>query len=64
MAKEQLLSAKFEGQLEIGQPASLEVVTKGMDGQTVIHAVIILFILIGNIAYFRVRRTQARRSQS
>jgi len=30
--------------------------TKGMDAQTVIHAVIILFILIGNIAYFQTKR--------
>ena len=30
--------------------------TKGMDAQTVIHAVIILFILIGNIAYFQTTR--------
>ena len=29
--------------------------TKGMDAQTVIHAVIILFILIGNIAYMTTR---------
>jgi hypothetical protein len=30
--------------------------TKGMDAQTVIHAVIILFILIGNAAYFQSKR--------
>ena len=30
--------------------------TKGMDGQTVIHIVIILFIFIGNLAYIRTRK--------
>jgi hypothetical protein len=34
--------------------------TKGMDGETVIHAVIILFILIGNLAYARVRVAQRK----
>ena len=33
--------------------------TKGMDGQTVIHAVIILFIIIGNVAYMRTSRKKA-----
>jgi hypothetical protein len=33
--------------------------TKGMDAQTVIHVVIILFILIGNIAYMTTRRKRA-----
>jgi hypothetical protein len=33
--------------------------TKGMDAQTVIHAVIILFILIGNIAYMTTKRKKA-----
>jgi hypothetical protein len=30
-----------------------------MDAQTVIHAVIILFILIGNIAYMTTKRKKA-----
>ncbi len=34
--------------------------TKGMDGQTVIHIVIIFFILIGNIAYLRQRAAQRK----
>ena len=31
---EELVSAKFTGKLEIGEPVSLDVITKGMDGQT------------------------------
>jgi hypothetical protein len=34
--------------------------TKGMDGQTVIHFVIILFILLGNFAYLRRRAAQKK----
>jgi hypothetical protein len=34
--------------------------TKGMDGQTVIHAVILAFVLLGNFAYIR-SRVKARR---
>jgi hypothetical protein len=34
--------------------------TKGMDGQTVIHVVIIVFILIGNLAYARLRAEQRK----
>ena len=34
--------------------------TKGNDAQTVLHAVILLFLLLGNIAFFRHRRASAR----
>lgn len=34
--------------------------TKGMDGQTVIHTVILLFILLGNYAFFRARAAKKR----
>jgi hypothetical protein len=34
LPKEELVSAKFGGELEIGKPVTLEVVTKEMDGQT------------------------------
>jgi hypothetical protein len=34
--------------------------TKGMDGQTVIHTVILLFIFVGNMAYMRRRATQRK----
>ena len=37
--------------------------TKGMDGQTVIHAVIILFILVGNFAFWRQRSAQRAEEQ-
>jgi hypothetical protein len=32
-----------------------------MDGQTVIHAVIILFILVGNVAYIMSRRAAQKK---
>ncbi|HXF58304.1 MAG TPA: hypothetical protein VN539_00600, partial [Candidatus Saccharimonadales bacterium] len=56
---EKLLAA---GHPELGQfykSTRLFTATKGMDAQTVIHAVIILFILIGNIAYMTTRRKKA-----
>jgi len=36
--------------------------TKGMDGQTVLHGIILLFIVLGNIAFFqeRAKKTEAR----
>ncbi len=34
--------------------------TKGMDGQTVIHAVILVFIVLGNYAFFRARAAKKR----
>jgi len=34
--------------------------TKGMDGQTVLHTVILLFILLGNIAYLSTRGKERR----
>ncbi len=34
--------------------------TKGMDGQTVLHSVIILFLILGNYAYFRQRAAAAK----
>jgi len=34
--------------------------TKGMDGQTVLHTIIILFILLGNVAYITSRRAAAK----
>jgi hypothetical protein len=34
--------------------------TKGMDGQTVLHGIILLFIVLGNIAYFQERGTRER----
>jgi len=30
--------------------------TKGMDGQTVLHTIILLFIFLGNVAFLRTRR--------
>jgi len=33
--------------------------TKGMDGQTVLHGIILLFIILGNIAFFQERGSRA-----
>jgi hypothetical protein len=35
--------------------------TKGMDGQTVLHAVILAFIVLGNLAFFTSRSRKAER---
>ena len=37
--------------------------TKGMDGQTVIHTVILVFILLGNYAYIRSRNAKKREAE-
>jgi len=34
--------------------------TKGMDGQTVMHLIVLLFILLGNSAFLLSRRGAAR----
>jgi hypothetical protein len=60
-------AAEYEKLLAAGHPelarfykgTRLFTATKGMDAQTVIHAVIILFILIGNLAYMTTRRKKA-----
>ena len=55
------LSAKNRPDLgELYGSTKLFTATKGMDAQTGIHLVIIVFILIGNIAYFIYRMREAR----
>jgi hypothetical protein len=34
--------------------------TKGMDGQTVMHTVVLLFILLGNLAFFLTQKRAVR----
>ncbi len=36
--------------------------TKGMDAQSVVHALIVIFIVLGNVTYFATRRRQASAS--
>ena len=53
---EKLLAASHPQLAEFYRSTRGFTATKGMDAQTVIHFVIILFILIGNIAYFQTQR--------
>lgn len=58
---EKLLAAKYPNLGAFYGKTLLFTATKGMDGQTVLHAVILLFILLGNIAYFSNRSRRAGR---
>jgi len=53
---EKLLAASHAELAQFYKTTRAFTATKGMDAQTVIHFVIILFILIGNIAYMTTRR--------
>jgi hypothetical protein len=55
---EKLLAASHPQLAEFYRNTRGFTATKGMDGQTVIHAVIILFILIGNLAYMQTKRAK------
>ena len=57
-----LLRARYPQLDTFYKTTRLFTATKGMDGQTVIHTVILLFILIGNIAYMTRRASQGKRS--
>jgi len=57
---EKLLAARYPDMARFYQSTRGFTATKGMDGQTVIHAVIILFILIGNVAYMSRRAAQKK----
>jgi len=52
---EKLLRAKYPELDRFYGGTRLFTATKGMDGQTVLHTVILLLILLGNIAYLRSR---------
>ena len=57
---EKLLRAKYP-QLDTFYGSTRDfTATKGMDGQTVLHTVILLFILLGNIAYLKMRSSQRK----
>src|SRR5262245_4117067 len=55
---EKLLAGRYPELATFYQKTRGFTATKGMDGQTVIHVVIIFFILIGNLAYARIRAGQ------
>ena len=57
---EKLLTEKYPDLAKFYKTTRGFTATRGMDGQTVIHVVIILFILIGNVAYVRARAAQRK----
>jgi hypothetical protein len=58
---EKLLMAKYPQLDRYYHETRFFTATKGMDGQTVLHTVILLFILLGNIAFLR---TKGRRKEN
>lgn len=58
---EKLLAARYPDLGQFYRSTRGFTATKGMDGQTVIHAVIIVFILIGNVAYMSRRAAQKKK---
>lgn len=60
---EQLLIDAHPELMTIYQQAGIYTAMKGMDAQTVDHAIIMLFIIFGNTVYFLVQRRDARRKQ-
>lgn len=61
---EKLLAARYPELGQFYKSTRGFTATKGMDGQTVIHAVMLLFILLGNIAYMRLRAAQKRKASA
>ena len=57
---EQLIARKYPEMAKFYRTTRLFTGTKGMDAQTGIHAVIILFIFLGNLAFLLGRRRQGR----
>ena len=57
---EKLLAARYPELDKLYKTTRFFTATKGMDAQTVTHAIIIVFILIGNIAYLSHRATQRK----
>jgi hypothetical protein len=55
------LKGAAEYETLVGAPADA---TKGMDAQSIVHALIIVFILFGNIVYFVSRRPRRAESQA
>ena len=59
---EQLLAKRYPALGELYGSTKLFTATKGMDAQTGIHLVIIIFIVIGNGAYLAYRMREKRRA--
>jgi hypothetical protein len=57
---EQLLGKRYPKLGEFYRTTRLFTATKGMDAQTGIHLVIIIFILIGNVAFLLYRLRESR----
>ena len=53
---EQLIAKRYPALAEFYGSTRTFTATKGMDAQTGIHLVIILFVLVGNVAFFLSRR--------
>lgn len=58
---EKLLAAKHPELATYYRGTKHFTATKGMDGQTVLHSVILLFILLGNLAFLRQRKQTGAR---
>jgi hypothetical protein len=54
-----LIASKYPGLASYYKSTKGFTATKGMDGQTVLHGFILLFIVLGNIAFFQERRKKA-----
>jgi hypothetical protein len=54
------LKGAAEYETLVGMPGTA---TSGMDAQSIVHAMIVVFILLGNVAYFASRRSAAERSR-
>jgi hypothetical protein len=54
---EKLLTDKYPDLLPYYKQAGVYTATKGMDVQSIVHVIIIAFIALGNVIYFRTRRS-------
>jgi hypothetical protein len=57
---EKLLRSRYPAMATYYRTTRNFTATKGMDGQTVLHTVILIFILLGNIAYIKQRSAKAK----
>ena len=57
---ESLLRARYPELAKFYTTTRAFTATKGMDGQTVLHTVILLLLVLGNIAYLRQRKASAK----
>ena len=57
------MTDQYEGTRSVYADRMVFNAMRGMDVQTIIHIIIIAFIVIGNVAYFLGRRAQAGASR-